>query len=303
MKRAYLAICYVCNENCKYCPCSEQEKAYHAITEYSLLIRKIDDLISHGITDVTLSGGEPTLHPRLIDIIRYLQERHVEVTLLSNGELFQNEQFRTHFLSRVDLQHFKLITTIHSHLADEHDSANNTPGSFVRSIEGLKALEDAKTRITIKHCITKANYRDLSTFISFVETNFRAATDLQLCSIDYCGIPKDSMAEEKLAFKTLRPNLEKAFDLYESSPCTRRLYCINFPLCSCDPYYWKYLPRKQKKMYDGYSDPTLKQVVAGHSNVDISERFCNACKVKGFCAGTYITAYEHFGGDVIQPII
>ena len=112
MKNAYLAICYACNERCRYCPCSKQEKEEHPFTPYPVLVKKIDELICHGITDITVSGGEPTLHPHLADIVGYMQNRKGRVTILSNGERFSDEDFRAGFGSQVNTSDLKLITTV-----------------------------------------------------------------------------------------------------------------------------------------------------------------------------------------------
>ena len=302
MRNAYLAICYACNENCRFCPCSKKEKIDHPFTSYSVLLQKIDELINRGITDITVSGGEPTLHPHLADIISYMQNRGVTVTILSNGERFSDETFRVEFLKKVDHKNLKVITTMHSHIPSEHEKANCTPGSFYKTVSGLQSIIAAGVRVIIKHCITQANYRDLPLFLPFIKNTFRDTTEVQFCSIDYCGIPASEMEKQKLTFPDIRPYLEKTFDYYEQTKCSNPLYCINMPLCSCDPYYWKYLPKKINKMYENYSDPSLSTVVSGHNNVDISDDYCAICKVKEICAGTYVTAFQYFGSDMVHPL-
>lgn len=304
MRNAYLAICYACNEGCRYCPCMkcERDDQSSLYTPYEKLILKVDMFVQSGITDITISGGEPTLHPQLVDIVMYIQEQKIDVTILSNGERFSDTKFRRMFLNQVDQSHLKYITTIHSHIPAEHELANSTPGSFIRTISGMQALETVGGRVIIKHCITKRNYKDLSLFMPFIAANFGSQVDVQFCSIDYCGIPRERMIAEELSFKELRPYLEQAFDSYENQRIRNKLYCINIPLCSCDPYYWKYLSKKRERMYERYSDPTLRKIVVGYNNVDTPDCYCANCKVKEICVGTYVTAFQYFGSEVISPI-
>ena len=106
MKNAYLAICYSCNERCSYCPCSKQEKQDKLITPLSDLKTAIAQFAVEGITDITISGGEPTLHPDFIDIIDYSQRCGLQVTVLSNGERFSNIDFLTKLQERLTTSHY-----------------------------------------------------------------------------------------------------------------------------------------------------------------------------------------------------
>ena len=77
-----------CNRTCPYC-FAEQEisrKAGDRITRENL-IYIADFLWANGKRDVSLVGGEPTLHPQCVDFILYLLDRGFNVTLFSNGLL------------------------------------------------------------------------------------------------------------------------------------------------------------------------------------------------------------------------
>lgn len=51
---------------------------------------------------VTISGGEPTLHPELDRIIELIKQRHVHVFLLTNGVLLDRERLLRLKLSGLD---------------------------------------------------------------------------------------------------------------------------------------------------------------------------------------------------------
>ena len=58
------------------------------------MLRRIDLLADLGTTIITLSGGEPTLHPDLDAIIRRIRDRGVMATLITNGYLLTPERIR-----------------------------------------------------------------------------------------------------------------------------------------------------------------------------------------------------------------
>lgn len=304
MKNAYLAICYLCNECCSYCPCSKNEKENKLITPLSDLKLTIDKFVAEGVTNITVSGGEPTLHPDFTEIIRYCQQNGIQVTVLSNGERFSNFLFVEMMCKQLNMQQLRVITTLHSEKASEHERANGLVGSFQRSIDGLRNLCKFGVKVVVKHCITKENYKSLKDFFSFVDSTFTPEVDVQLCSIDYCGVPQELLQTEALSFVELRPYLEALFDYHidlKEKGCSRQLYCVNMPLCACDPYYWQYIPKRRKRMYNFYKDPHSFEVNTACDIVGINEKVCFGCKVISLCCGTYHTAFEHFGSAIIKP--
>lgn len=274
------------------------------ITNLAELKSTVDIMKRSGITDITISGGEPTLHPELMELLAYIQEKGIRITLLSNGERFSNTVFMDRFLKSVSPQQLKVITTIHSGRAAEHEDANLTAGSFVRTIRGLQNLSQNRIRVVIKHCITRRNYMDLVPFYQFCDNTFKEEVDIQLCSIDYVGIPEEELPAERLSFMELRPYLENLFDFHmeqKKMGRKRNLYCINIPLCSCDVFYWNYLPHRRKKMYNQYKDPRSTQTAEGLDNVGLHPEFCKDCKVADLCSGTYFTAYRVLGENAVRP--
>lgn len=214
MSAGYIAICYVCNERCRYCPCGREEMAKRQILPFARIAENAGQMAERGVDRITISGGEPTLHPDILKILSMLQARAMDVTLLTNAERFSEAAFFAAFSKCVRRERFRVITTLHDADAAGHEAANGTPGSFARSLAGLHALVDTGFRVTIKHCITRENYRGLAAFYRFIAREFCGAVELQFCGIDYSGIPAEMRETEVLPFPELRPYLEKMFDAH-----------------------------------------------------------------------------------------
>src|ERR1700730_7211497 len=80
-----------CNLDCAYC--NEYDKV-SAPVALDAMLRRIDLLADLGTTIITLSGGEPTLHPQLDDIIRRIRERGAIATLITNGYLLTPDRIQ-----------------------------------------------------------------------------------------------------------------------------------------------------------------------------------------------------------------
>lgn len=307
MTQGYIAIGYMCNQKCSFCPCSKEEKKY-PIPSLEELKQTIETMITEsGMDSIVVSGGEPTIHPEFCEFIKFLCEKKLNVTVLSNSEKFSQTDFLNKFLIMADPRYVEIITTIHSQVAVAHERVNGSAGSFERSIQGLRCLQSNGFHVTVKHCITKENYKDLFDFYNFVENTFPQDVDMQICSIDYCGLADDTKYDYMVVFPDLEPYFEKMFDQYMEdidSGSVRHLYCINMPLCSMDPYYWDFVAPKAKT-YGKYAAPTStgeSDVMAGEESfLGTFGKACERCKVEMICAGTYRTAFNYFGDKIIKP--
>ena len=310
MSTAYIAVSYICNQKCSFCPCSKEEKRFSEPT-WENLTRTIETiLVNPDIDSIVVSGGEPTLYSKFADFLHYLCEKPLKsITVLSTSEHFSNPDFIEELRKKVDLTRISVISTLHSHLAEEHEKINLTPHSFERTIQGLKNLRRLGVKTTVKHCITKDNYKDLKAFFEFADECFDEKTDIQLCSIDYCGVPEEERENQMLSFPELAPYLEEMFDAYmerTTSGSERMLYCIYMPLCSADPYYWDYY-MKNPGGYSAFASSADKGEVyiASHENNDVGtySNKCEVCVARPICSGTYRSAFVNFGDRIVEPYI
>src|SRR5215831_6524014 len=94
---AHVVIVRRCNLSCGYC--SEYDKVSDPIP-VEVLEKRLRKLRSLGTFGISLTGGEPTLHPSLPDLIRKCREiGFFRTGMISNG-----------FLLRRDLMEARLMT-------------------------------------------------------------------------------------------------------------------------------------------------------------------------------------------------
>ncbi len=71
-----------CNLACGYC--NEYDKTSDPVPLHEMK-RRLDKLASFGTSVITISGGEPMMHPQLDDIIRHIRKCGMIAGLISNG--------------------------------------------------------------------------------------------------------------------------------------------------------------------------------------------------------------------------
>ena len=85
-------ICEACNYHCKHCFAKFDCRKMLSAEEW---IRIADNVIGSGmVREINIAGGEPMLHPGLMEIARYIRERGVDVSLITNGHYMTPDWIR-----------------------------------------------------------------------------------------------------------------------------------------------------------------------------------------------------------------
>lgn len=128
---AHLVVTRRCNLACAYCNEYDHTSAPVPVDE---LVRRVDRLAELGTSIITMSGGEPLLHPRLEDVIRRIRSRGIIAGMITNGYLLTAGRIRE--LNRAGVDHLQI-------------SIDNMMPSEV-SKKSLKVL-DRKLRLLAEH--------------------------------------------------------------------------------------------------------------------------------------------------------
>jgi MoaA/NifB/PqqE/SkfB family radical SAM enzyme len=156
---AQLVIIRRCNLSCGYC--SEYDKVSNPISVQVLeeRLQKLKDLGTFGIS---LTGGEPTLHPELPRLIRKCRElRFFRTGMISNGFFLKQELIEA--LNRAGLQEMQIsIDGVH---------ANNTTQKVLDNLKKrLEWLRDyAQFDVTVSGVIGASPPEEAEEVIAFAE--------------------------------------------------------------------------------------------------------------------------------------
>lgn len=92
-----------CNLACRYCNEYDGVSAPVPLPE---MLRRVDLLAGLGTSAITVSGGEPLLHPDLDALVARIRERGMIATLITNGYLLSRERIER--LNRAGLFHLEI---------------------------------------------------------------------------------------------------------------------------------------------------------------------------------------------------
>src|SRR5215472_6881098 len=92
-----------CNLACTYC---NEFDDFSNPVQLEEMKKRLDILADMGTSIITISGGEPLLHPDLDDIIRHIRRRAMIAGMITNGFLLT--QKRIERLNRAGLEHLQI---------------------------------------------------------------------------------------------------------------------------------------------------------------------------------------------------
>jgi MoaA/NifB/PqqE/SkfB family radical SAM enzyme len=92
-----------CNLACAYC---NEFDDFSPPVALDVMKHRVDLLADLGTTILTLSGGEPLLHPQLDDIIRHMRSRRIIAGMITNGYLLVPERIKR--LNAAGLDHMQI---------------------------------------------------------------------------------------------------------------------------------------------------------------------------------------------------
>lgn len=136
LKFAWLEVTGLCNEFCDHCYADSSPKGTHGTMTVADWTNVIDQLSGMGALDVQFIGGEPTLYPRLPELIRHAHSSGLSVEVFSNMTHIRPELWETFTDCGV-----KLATSYYSDAAEEHDGVTRLRGSHRKTRANIeKAL-------------------------------------------------------------------------------------------------------------------------------------------------------------------
>lgn len=311
MRMMYLPVGYDCNHNCFFCPCGNKKERIGRVSE-NTLIDAIDYAVNHhGINGITVSGGEPTLHPGFRNILRHCNDLNLQVAVLTNGENFYKKEKAAELFRGVECRSVQIITALHSFKAPVHEKLNGVKGSFNRTVEGLKNLMDMGISVSVKQIVCRQNYEDMPEFVDFAVDVFGKDIGLEFTGMDFCGMDRDHMKEVAVGFREIGKMLEKALDRVDLYRTTRHAFpqvmVTDMPLCSVDPFYWRYFLASSKKGTASYAMPEaagnkIRQLEDLEGDCGTYYNACSTCLMNEQCPGVWRTTAEFFSDEGIHSI-
>ena len=228
-----IAVTYRCNNACKFCyaGCAGLQnsisKKYHELDAEHM--KQIICMFKEQckIPFFSFTGGEPLLRDDLEQLISYAVSIGLRVNLISNGTLIT--QKRAHDLYKAGLRTAQI--SLESVDEEMHDYLTSTPGSFKKTIQGIKQLLQAGISVQTNTTITARNKDVVSDIPQFVKNLGIKRMSMNLYIPAGTQNYRDELAVSYTACAALLPQLQKSAHIAQ----VQFFWYSPLPLCLYNP--------------------------------------------------------------------
>jgi MoaA/NifB/PqqE/SkfB family radical SAM enzyme len=172
-KQIEVQLGHMCNNRCVFCVSGQQTARGHAgpldLAPHRAEIAKAR---ADGHAKLTLLGGEPTIQPGFLDIVRYAVELGFsEIVIFTNGVKTARASFIDEILALARASPHaaghRLFTwriSIQGGTEAAHDATTRKDGSFARILRTMEHLQARGERVTVNMCVVQSNYASVAAF-------------------------------------------------------------------------------------------------------------------------------------------
>ncbi|MBU0580304.1 MAG: radical SAM protein [Candidatus Margulisbacteria bacterium] len=301
---------FPCNNNCIFCMANKEYRK-NKFFSYEKVIKQISAYAKKGFNSIGFLGGEPTLHPRIIDIVRHANKAGMKsIHIVTNGRRLADGVFLNNLIaSGVN----RISVSIHSHLPKLEDNLTQVQGSFSQKLNGLHNIiqlqrKNKSINVSINIVINKMNIKSISESVKyFANLGYK---DYRLNFIQTEGSARDNFEKLIPYYKNVYVLFKKVVDFAKKNTLT--VSFADLPFCVIDKYpeFYKYT----SELKDCYNfvvmmgapncDRTIKHFSwenVRKNELKMKPKKCNRCQYNKICEGIWKEYAKRIGYTELIP--
>lgn len=300
-----------CNLRCRHCYLDAGRELPHELTtkEALTLIAELDEL---GVSDVTISGGEPLLRKDLWEILSEMERRDIPFTVYTNGTILNSARIQR--LKEVGVK--MLSVSLNGAKPRTHNLIQNA-NTFQKILNSIKLLKNEGLQVQILYTLMKTNMHETEDMVALAE-NIGAA---YLCIYPFYSIGRGDENRETLSLdgtavktfltmilkrtkkhsvgvyvggclsRSYSPRKEKKDSLIKGAPCAKLMAVItadgHLRPCNFLPFQTRKSVR-EKRLTELWKDPLFERIRDWDKSVQLD---CSNCQRFPICFGSCLSMH------------
>jgi len=169
LRQIYFYLSAGCNLRCSHCwiaPKYQTSIESYPILDVDLFYSIIQQGKALGLTDVKLTGGEPLLHPDILEILQIVRSEELRIIVETNGTLCTLELAKEIAKGKNPF----VSVSLDGADAETHELIRGVAGSFESAIEGIRNLVKVGLKPQIIMSIMKCNRDQMEPVVHLAES-------------------------------------------------------------------------------------------------------------------------------------
>ena len=293
-----IVLHYDCNLKCTYCTCAGEMRHRRGL-DAAKILPQVDRAAAAGCVSLSITGGEPTMRPDLLGLIRYAHQRGFsDIKVQTNGLVFATasnvERALNAGVTRIGL-------SVHGHNPSDPgayaritQSDDESHARFLAAVDNLVAADVTLTA-------------DLIVMAETVDTLLDGLVDLHKRGIQAFNLWFVSLTDDNKNNTDSMPRISEVLGSV--------LACMNYGRAEGILVQSLHIPRCLLAGYETHvAHPGVGQnvhVVTPEASFQLSDsrlsggakpERCNDCTYNPVCPGLREDYVERFGDDELQPV-
>lgn len=276
----YIQVTRVCNQHCLFCSNPENNR----MIELKDVEAQLATLLESGYYGVILTGGEPTLHPELEQIISLAAATSLQVRMITNGQRTAEDGFLESLIA-AGLQHVHL--SVHSARQQVQSMLTGNPDSWKNIHKTLEIIGNLEITCDINCVICAQNADHLDETVRKIVGEFPFVKHFVFNNIDSRMNRVEENPHTVARLADLELSLFRALSFLESTG--RGFRVERLPLCYMTDF--AHASTETRKIVKG--EERTVHFLDDKGRVHQTEFFhekaqvCKKCLLKDICAGLY----------------
>jgi molybdenum cofactor biosynthesis enzyme MoaA len=265
MERLELHLTYTCPERCVFC---SEEHRMRAYKQFPVTWGRVATILrthaERGVKAVHLTGGEPTIYPRFVDVLELAKKLGMRTSVGTIGTMLRRPAFAEQALPFLD----EALFSLHGPTAAVHDELTGRTGSFEQVTEALALCKAIKPHFSafVNTVITNHNIHLLPDTVALAAS--LGATLIVVSNTTPEGLGEDRYEELAVPLSVLAEILPRVTVEWQTAPGKVAFTGI---------YSWA---------------PDRRRV---HTNE------CTKCNLKQVCSGVFDKYVDLWPTDALTP--
>ena len=296
---------HLCNDRCVFCVSGQLTSLGRApLLHAQTLQAQITEARRGGYTRLTFLGGEPTIQPFFLDLVRHAVGLGFdEIVIFTNG----SKAGRTDLVEQVVATggRFEWRFSVHGATREAHERTTRRKGSYDQLLRAMAEAHRLRQKITVNACLVQQNYQSIVHFPELLRPFQVRQLHVDMLNPYDMGVMSDAARGEIMPrYRDLVGPLER---MIAGLPQGFDVNIGNLPFCVA-PHLAPWIHHGGEETWHVSADHDPLGLVRGKDKYRDKLRrrtkpaTCSACTFNNRCSGVFQRYRDHYGDEEFVPV-